>query len=116
MPIAYSIEKRNGIILEVWTGEVSAMDLAAHWKRLLADPDALALRRTLVDVRNCAIAFSGDQLFEVIRTVAEPGLDGKEWRSALLVASSFSSGCLASISHSPRCTALTRSSTTRTPP
>ena len=85
MPITYSIDKRNGIILEVWTGEVSAMDLAAYWKRLLADPDALAIRRTLVDLRNCHIGFSGEQLFDLIRTVAEPMLNGRDWRSALLV-------------------------------
>ena len=85
MPITYSIDKSNEVILEVWTGTVSAMDLAAHWKRLLADPDALALGRTLVDLRNCQIEFSGKQLFHVIRTVAEPALTGRDWRSALLV-------------------------------
>jgi hypothetical protein len=85
MSIAYSIDKRAGIILEVWTGEVTAMDLADHWNRLLTDPDALALRRTLVDLRNCDLAFSGDELFDLIRGVAVPRLNGKEWRSALLI-------------------------------
>ena len=85
MPITYSIDKPNGIILEVWTGEVSAMVLAAYWKRLLADPDALTIRKTLVDLRNCQIGFSGEQLFDLICTVAEPMLNGRDWRSALLV-------------------------------
>jgi len=85
MPITYSIDKRQGIILEVWTGEVSAVDLAAYWKRLLADPEALAIRKTLVDVRNCHIRFSGEELFDLVRAVAELDLKGRRWRSALLV-------------------------------
>jgi hypothetical protein len=92
MPITYSIDKRNGIISEVWTGQVSTMDLAAHWKRLLADPDALAIRRTLVDLRNSDIAFSGEQLFDLVRTVVEPTLNGRDWRSALLVGGSVQFG------------------------
>jgi len=85
MPITYSIDRHNGVIREVWTGKVSATDLAAFWKHLLVDPDALAIRRTLVDLRNCDIAFSGEELLDVITTVAVPRLKGKNWRSALLV-------------------------------
>ena len=92
MPITYSIDKPKGIISEVWTGQVSTMDLAAHWKRLLADPDALAIRRTLVDLRKGDIAFSGEQLFDLVRTVVEPTLNGRDWRSALLVGSSVHFG------------------------
>src|SRR4051812_1821529 len=92
MPITYSIDKHNGIISEAWTGEVSAKDLAAHWKHLLADPDALAIRRTLVDLRNCDIAFSGEQLFDLVRTLVEPTLNGRDWRSALLVGGSVQFG------------------------
>ena len=61
------------------------MDLADHWKRLLVDPDALAIRRTLVDLRDCQIEFSGEQLFDLVRTLVEPLLHGSDWRSALLV-------------------------------
>jgi hypothetical protein len=92
MPIDYSIDKFNRIILELWTGEVSSLVLAAHWKRLLADPEALSIRRTLVDLRNSDIQFSGEQLFDLIRTVAEPMLNGRNWRTALLVAKSVHFG------------------------
>jgi hypothetical protein len=85
MPITYSIEKRHRIISEVWSGEVSATDLATHWKRILADPEVLAIRRTLVDLRDCQIAFSGEQLSDLVRTLVEPTLNGRDWRSALLV-------------------------------
>jgi hypothetical protein len=92
MPIDYAIDKSSGIIVEVWTGEVSAPVLAAHWKRLLADPEALSIRMTLVDLRNCDIQFSGEQLFDLIGTVAVPMLDGRNWRTALLVGKSIHFG------------------------
>ena len=92
MPITYSIDKSHRIISEVWSGEVSAMDLADHWQRLLVDPDALAIRRTLADLRDCEIAFSGEQLFDLVRTVVEPALNGRDWRSALLVGGSVHFG------------------------
>ena len=92
MPITYSIDKPNGIIVEVWTGEVAASVLAEHWKILLADPDALAIRRTLVDLRNCHIDFLGRELFELIRTMVEPRLNGRGWRTALLVSDGLQFG------------------------
>jgi hypothetical protein len=92
MPITYSIDKHLGIISVVWTGEVTAADLSAHWTQLLADADALAIRRTLADLRNCEIAFSGEQMFDLVRTVVEPALNGRDWRSALLVGSSVHFG------------------------
>jgi hypothetical protein len=92
IPIDYAIDKPNGVIMEVWTGEVSALALAAHWKRLLSDPEALSIRKTLVDLRNGDIQFSGEELFDLIRTVAEPMLNGRNWRTALLVAKSVHFG------------------------
>src|SRR5688572_16077788 len=92
MPIDYSIDKSNGIILEVWTGEVSSPVLAAYWKRLLCDAEALSIRRTLVDLRHCDIQFSGEQLFDLICTVVKPMLSGRNWRTALLVGKSLQYG------------------------
>jgi len=45
MPITYSIDERHGIITEVWTGEVSATDLADHWKRAGRDSHELPADR-----------------------------------------------------------------------
>lgn len=92
MPIIYSIDKSRAVIREVWTGKVSATDLASHWKLLLRDPEALALRRTLADLRNGDIAFSGEQLSDMIRTIAQPALHGRDWRTALLVGGALQFG------------------------
>lgn len=85
MPISYTIDHERQIIVEVWTGDVSAADLAMYWQRYLADASVLALRRTLVDMRGCTITFSGDQLANLIETIVLPILGKRVWRTALLV-------------------------------
>lgn len=58
MPISYSVDHQKGLITETWTGDIAATDLAAYWRDYLADPDVLAIRRTLVDLRQCRILFT----------------------------------------------------------
>jgi len=85
MPISYTIERSAGVILEVWEGEVTAADLRRHWQVYLADPDVLALRQTLVDLRRADIRFSGVELSDLVSSVAVPILKGRDWRTAIVV-------------------------------
>ena len=85
MPISYSIDHEHGHILEVWTGEIAATDLAAYWRGYLADPQVMALRKTLADLRNCKILFTGKQLFDLVNGIAIPALKGRTWKTAILV-------------------------------
>lgn len=84
-PISYTIDGASGVILEVWRGIVTAEDLRRYWQRLLVDPAALALRRTLVDVRESDIRFTGSQLNDLVMTVAIPMLAGRDWQTAIVV-------------------------------
>ena len=84
MPISYVIDYEKGLIVETWTGDVAAADLAEHWRHYLADPDVLAIRSTLVDLRACRILFTGAQLAAMVDAVAAPKLGGRDWRTALL--------------------------------
>jgi hypothetical protein len=85
MPITYTIDHDQKLILEVWTGEINAVDLAEYWKRYLADPNVLALRRTLVDLRQADIRFSGADLDALIRSIVHPILAGRDWKTAIVV-------------------------------
>lgn len=85
MPISYTIDHEQQIIVEVWTGDVSAADLATYWQRYLADATLMAIRRTLVDLRGCTITFSGEQLTHLIENIVTSILGGRMWRTALLV-------------------------------
>lgn len=85
MAIEYTIDHERSVILETWLGAVTAQELANHWRRLLVDPDALAIRRTLVDLRNCTIEFTGSDLASMVTSVAVPLLAGRDWKSALLI-------------------------------
>src|SRR4051812_28484946 len=85
MPISYSIDHRNGVIVETWTGDIDATELGDHWRRYLADPEVLAIRKTLVDMRHCTVLFTGTQLSDLVRSVVEPNLQGKQWKTAIIV-------------------------------
>jgi len=86
MPITYTIDREAGIAESVWTGDVSASDLAEFWSRFLADPEVLAIRKNLADLRQGNITFSGAELSVLIQTIVVPALKGRTWTSALLVA------------------------------
>jgi hypothetical protein len=85
MPISYAIDRANGCIVETWIGDITAKELAAHWRRYLADADVLALRRTLVDLRNCRIAFTPAELSQLVERLVRPALHGMNWRTAIVV-------------------------------
>ena len=85
MPITYQIDRGQKLITEVWTGEIKAADLAAHWKHYLADPDVLAIRRTIVDLRQAVILFKGSDLDLLVQTIVQPILAGRDWKTAIVV-------------------------------
>ena len=85
MTISYAVDHQRDIIVETWTGSVDAAALGAHWHVLLADPAAMACRRTLVDLRDAQMDFSGSELSDLVQTIATPALVDKKWVTALLV-------------------------------
>ena len=85
MPISYSIDREHRCIHETWTGFITAKDLGDYWRHMLADPVVMVIRRTIVDLRECRILFSGEQLAELVESIVLPLLNGKNWRTALVV-------------------------------
>jgi hypothetical protein len=85
MPITYSIDHNQNLIMEVWTGEIQAVDLANYWKRYLVDPDVLAIRRTIVDLRQAVILFNGLDMNRLIRSIVQPMLAGRDWKTAIVI-------------------------------
>jgi len=85
MPISYTIDEEKGIITEVWTGDIAASDLESYWRRYLADPEVMRIRRTLVDLRECRILFKGVELSSLIQSMVIPILDGRDWKTAIVV-------------------------------
>jgi hypothetical protein len=86
MPIFYDIDRKLGIIRERWTGSVTAEDVKLLWTRYLADPEILALRATLADLREATLEFGGAQLRRLVQTVVDPQVQGRDWISAIIVA------------------------------
>lgn len=92
MPITYSIDREQKLITEIWTGEINAECLAAYWQRYLEDPEVLAIRRTLVDLREAEILFKGSDLNRLIQTIVLPVLKGRDWKTAIVVEKSHQFG------------------------
>lgn len=85
MPISYSIDREHRCIHETWTGEITAKDLGDYWRRFLADPVVMVIRRTIVDLRECRILFTGEELAGLVERIVLPILNGKSWRTAIVV-------------------------------
>lgn len=86
MPIDYTIDRDNGIVLVTWSGDVTIDELRRHLNAMLADPEALALRRSLSDVRRATLLFTGAELASLVATVLTPTLGNAGWKLALIVA------------------------------
>ena len=91
---------------ETWIGEISIADLRQHWTFLMQDNNALALRRTLVDLRASTVQVSGEELSSAVRELVQPHLKGRDWITAIVVntpaqfrSSSSYQGCAAAYSH-----------------
>lgn len=70
----------NDLIIEVWSGDVSKTDLQQHWTSHLRAPKVMAIRRTVVELRQATITFIGTELSELVDSVVVPVLLGKDWR------------------------------------
>ncbi len=85
MPISYKIDREKKLIYETWTGEIYAADLAAYWKVYLADPEVMAIRRTIVDLGASFPSFRGTDFDVLIRTIVLPALKERKWTTAIVV-------------------------------
>jgi hypothetical protein len=85
MSISYTIDLENGCTRVTCKGAISASVLGDHWRRYLADPVVMATRRTMVDLRECRILFSGEQLAHLVESIVLPLLNGKDWTTAIVV-------------------------------
>lgn len=86
MPISYSIDEKNAIIHEIWTGDITITDLNMYLEEILKNENALFFRKTLVDMRESTINFTGEELDESINTIILPRLAGRDWKTAIIVA------------------------------
>lgn len=83
--IRYHVDAACGLIHETWSGVITRDVLLSHWRQYLADPAVLAVKRTLVDLRDCEVRFSGEEWLQLIEgcVLNRPDLGG--WKSAIVV-------------------------------
>ncbi len=87
MPITYTIDKEQNIVVVTWQGEVTEEEYRAHLRAMLQDPDALRARRCLTDLSQATALMHGAQLNAIANAEATPRLKGRPWKTAVLVGS-----------------------------
>lgn len=85
-PISYRVDQTLGLVVSHWNGEVTVADVERFWAQVLSDPDVLALRRHLADIRAATLHFTGEELRQLIWRRVAPALRGQHWTSAIVVA------------------------------
>lgn len=85
MPIACIPRPQDGYVEVNWSGAITAAVIRQRWSEILADPEVLRIGRALADIREADLQFTGAELADIVATVAAPALQGRRWRSAIVV-------------------------------
>jgi hypothetical protein len=86
VPISYKVDDSAGIVVEKWIGDITSQVLKDHWRSLTSDPVAMACKGALADISGCSLRFSSEELDQLIRSIVRPGIGGRPWKSAVVVA------------------------------
>jgi hypothetical protein len=89
MPITYYNDIDRRIVFEAWSGEIHASDMREHFTRLLQDPVSISIRRSIGDARQAVPHVTAEDVEQIIEEVVLPGLNGRSWVSAAVVATSL---------------------------
>ena len=92
MPITYTVDKQQNVVLVTWQGDVTEDEYRAHLRAMLQDADALRAGRCLTDLTHATSLLSGSQLNAVANSEAVPLLGGRPWKTAVLVGSTVNYG------------------------
>jgi hypothetical protein len=92
MPMRHEIDESRSIVLEYWDGAITAEDLAQYWRVLTADDEAMLIRRSVADVKEIEIRFSGEEMRNCILTILEPALKDRKWKVAIVISSPLQYG------------------------
>ncbi len=89
MPITYHNDPVQRVVFETWSGDVHAYDMRAHFTRVLQDPVSVSIRRSLGDARQAVPQTTAEEIDLIVQEVVLPGLNGRPWVSAAVVASAL---------------------------
>jgi len=92
MPITYTVDQEQSVVLVTWRGDVTGEDYRAHLRTMLQDPDALRAGRSLTDLRQANVLVHGAELNAILDAEALPRLAGRQWKTAVLVSSTVNFG------------------------
>ncbi|MBK8006584.1 MAG: hypothetical protein IPK12_22560, partial [Gemmatimonadetes bacterium] len=83
--MTYTMDRERNVVLEVWSGHVTAGDVATTWRRMAADAEVNACRRLICDVREATMSLSSGDFSELVRGILVPAIGSRPWHSAIVV-------------------------------
>ena len=85
MPITYEVLHSEGFILVTWSGDISLEDVRNYWSKIAQDEGALAIGKTISDLRNATLLFSSEEFRAAVQRFLLPLLQNRSWISAIVV-------------------------------
>lgn len=85
MPITYAVDPERNLILVTFAGRITAHELGDHWKEFLSKADVMNCRRSVADIRQSILEFSGSELDTMIQHIVLPLTGTRKWRTAIVV-------------------------------
>jgi hypothetical protein len=92
MPIFYYVNPDRRVVLTKWLGSVDGGDLNSHFRNMLSDPYARKCAKTLIDLRDCTLQISGEDMRHAVQSIIVPAVGEGNWRSAILTPSPAGAG------------------------
>ncbi len=85
MGIVYRVDEEAGIVFATWTGEITADVLGDFYRLVLSDKAALSIRRSVTNIQEAKLLFTGEEFGSLIRTIVVPILKDLGWTTAIVV-------------------------------
>lgn len=92
MPVTYSVDRERNLVLETWTGMVTAPEVATAWRAMAADAEVNACRRLLCDVREASTDLTSTDFAELVYGLLAPALGTTPFHTAIVVGTPFQYG------------------------
>jgi hypothetical protein len=85
MPISYTIDRERRFVLSTWSGEITAEMYLAHMRRLFSDDEAVALGRSMADMRTATLSFTAAELKSLSQSTFPAHFAQQPWIVAIVV-------------------------------
>ncbi|MFN7957876.1 MAG: hypothetical protein U0P46_06110 [Holophagaceae bacterium] len=85
MGIVYRVDSKAEIVFTTWTGQITSTVLGDFYRSVLNDKAALRFRRSVTNIQDADLLFTGEEFSHLVHTIVEPVLKGLGWITTIVV-------------------------------